>query len=89
VDRQRRSPGRPKFVFNYLSTEEDRRDAVAAVKTTRRIIAQSAWNKCRDREVTPGPDVTSDEEILAHLRQTVGTQYHPCGTCRMGMTRSR
>ena len=74
----------PKFVFNYLSTEEDRRDALAAVKTTRRIIAQSAWNKCRDREVTPGPDVTSDEEILAHLRQTVGTQYHPCGTCRMG-----
>ena len=45
----------PKFVFNYLSTEEDRRDAVAAVKTTRHIIAQSAWNKCRDREVTPGP----------------------------------
>ena len=74
----------PKFVFNYLSTEEDRRDAVAAVKTTRHIIAQSAWNKCRDREVTPGPDVTSDEEILAHLRRTVGTQYHPCGTCRMG-----
>jgi choline dehydrogenase len=74
----------PKFVFNYLSTEEDRREAVAAVKLTRDIVAQSAWSQFRDREVTPGPDVASDEEILLHLRRNVGTQYHPCCSCRMG-----
>jgi choline dehydrogenase len=74
----------PKFVFNYLSTEADRREAVAAVKTTRHIVAQSSWNKYRDREVTPGRDVVTDDEISAHLVQNVGTQYHPCGSCRMG-----
>jgi len=74
----------PKFVFNYLSTEEDRREAVAAVKITREIIAQPAWAPYRDREVTPGPGVSGDDALLAHLRAHVGTQYHPCGTCRMG-----
>jgi len=74
----------PKFVFNYLSTREDQRDAVAAVKITREIIAQTAWDRYRDREVAPGPDVSTDADILAHLRGTIGTQYHPCGTCRMG-----
>ena len=48
------------------------------------IVAQSGWNKYRDREVTPGPSIASDDEILAHLRQNVGTQYHPCGSCRIG-----
>jgi choline dehydrogenase len=74
----------PKFVFNYLSTEEDRREAVASVKITREIIRQSAWDSYREREVTPGPAVASDDELLAHLRQTVGTQYHPASSCRMG-----
>ena len=74
----------PKFVFNYLSTEEDRRDAVDSVKITREIIAQAAWNRHRGQEVSPGPDVVTDDEILAHLKTTIGTQYHPCGTCRMG-----
>jgi choline dehydrogenase len=74
----------PRFVFNYLSTEEDQRAAVATVKITRKIVAQSAWNRYRDRESRPGPDVKSDGEILSHLRHFVGTQYHPCGSCRMG-----
>jgi choline dehydrogenase len=75
---------KPKFVFNYLSTAEDLRDAVDAVKLTREIVAQSAWNKYRGREVKPGSAVVSDEAIIAHLRHSVGTQYHPCSSCRMG-----
>ncbi|MBN9074428.1 MAG: choline dehydrogenase [Rhizobiales bacterium] len=74
----------PKFVFNYLSTEEDRQDAIAGVRITRDVVSQSAWNRNRGQEVSPGPDVRTDEEILAHLKQVIGTQYHPCGTCRMG-----
>ncbi len=74
----------PRFVFNYLSTEEDRREAVAAVKSIRHIVAQPAWEGLRGAEIAPGPDVSRDEEILAYLRRTAGTQYHPCGTCRMG-----
>lgn len=74
----------PKFVFNYLSTEEDRREAIEAVKMTRAIIAQPAWDKYRGAEVSPGPDVKNDQEILAFMRRSIGTQFHPCGTCRMG-----
>jgi choline dehydrogenase len=74
----------PKFVFNYLSTAEDRQQAVAAVRAIRDILGQSAFAACIGRELSPGPDIGSDEEILAFLSRTVGTQYHPCCTCRMG-----
>jgi choline dehydrogenase len=74
----------PKFQFNYLTTEQDRRDAINAVKEIRRIIAQPAWSEFRGAEVTPGAEVQTDEQILAFLRQTAGTNYHPCCSCRMG-----
>jgi choline dehydrogenase len=74
----------PKFVFNYLSTESDRREAVAAVKAIRTLIAQRAWDFCRGEEVNPGPGARTDDEILAALRASVGTNYHPCRSCRMG-----
>jgi choline dehydrogenase len=75
---------KPKFVFNYLATADDMSEAVAAVKMTRTLVAQSAWNRYRGQELKPGPDVVSDEDVAAYLRKVVGTQYHPCGTCRMG-----
>jgi choline dehydrogenase len=75
----------PRFVFNYLSTEADRREAIAAVKSVRHILAQPAWRRFLRRELSPGPDIASDDSLLAFLCRTAGTQYHPCGTCRMGM----
>ncbi|XZT21641.1 choline dehydrogenase [Acinetobacter baumannii] len=74
----------PKFRFNFLSTEEDRRDAIDAVKAIRNVVSQKAWDHLRGEEVTPGPNVQTDEEILAMLRDNAGTNYHPCCTCRMG-----
>jgi choline dehydrogenase len=74
----------PKFQFNYLTTEQDQRDAIDAVKEIRRIIAQPAWSEFRGAEVTPGAEVKTDEQILAFLRQKAGTNYHPCCSCRMG-----
>lgn len=74
----------PKFVFNYLETDEDKRQAIAAVKAIRKVVAQKAWDEYRGVEVTPGSGCRTDEEILAFLRQQAGTNYHPCCTCRMG-----
>jgi choline dehydrogenase len=74
----------PRFQFNFLTTPEDQHDAIAAVRATREIIAQPAWAPYRGREVTPGEQVQSDAELLAFLRDTAGTNYHPCCTCRMG-----
>lgn len=74
----------PKFIFNYLSTEDDRRRAVAAVRAVREMVAQRAWDPLRGEEVTPGASVVTDADIIAFLRQQAGTNYHPCCTCRMG-----
>ncbi len=74
----------PRFVFNYLRTEDDRRQAIDAVKAIRNVVSQKAWDAYRGEEVTPGPAVQTDDEILAFLRDQAGTNYHPCCSCRMG-----
>lgn len=74
----------PKFIFNFLSTQTDQRDAIAAVKAIRNIVGQQAWADLRGEEVTPGQQVKTDEQILTYLRATAGTNYHPSCTCRMG-----
>ena len=74
----------PKFVFNFLEHEEDQKQAIAAIREIRRIIAQPAWDDIRGEEVTPGKDVQSDEALLEFLKKEAGTNYHPCCSCRMG-----
>jgi choline dehydrogenase len=74
----------PKFVFNYLAEPDDLEQIVEAVKAIRATVAQPAWDEFRGAEVTPGPQVSSDEEIQAWARSIAGTNYHPCCTCRMG-----
>lgn len=74
----------PKFVFNYLEHPDDMEQVVQAVKAIRNVVRQKGWDEFRGAEETPGPGVTSDEDIRAWLRATAGTNYHPCCTCRMG-----
>jgi choline dehydrogenase len=74
----------PKITPNYLSTEEDRRTAAAALRLTRRIVSAPALARYRPEEFMPGPHYQSEEE-LAHAAGLVGTTiFHPVGTCRMG-----
>jgi choline dehydrogenase len=74
----------PRFVFNYLETEDDSTLALQAVKAIRTIVAQKAWDEYRGVETTPGPDIKTDGEILSWLRSAAGTNYHPSCTCQMG-----
>ncbi|MGH6938119.1 choline dehydrogenase [Hypericibacter sp.] len=74
----------PRFVFNFLETAHDRALAIEAVRTIREIVRQKAWDEYRGVEVTPGPDIQTDDELLAWLRRYAGTNYHPSCTCRMG-----
>ncbi|MBU3738459.1 MAG: choline dehydrogenase, partial [Rhodoferax sp.] len=74
----------PRIQFNYLATEQDRKEMRAAVRLTREIFAQAAFDPFRGIELSPGPDVQSDGEIDAHIAAQAETAYHPCGTCRMG-----
>jgi choline dehydrogenase len=68
----------------YLSTEEDRRAMIDAVRLTRGIANTRAYADFMTGELHPGPRVTSDEDILAYCRAQADTVYHPVGTCRMG-----
>ncbi len=74
----------PKFVFNYFEHPDDLEQCVQAVKAIRDTVAQRGWDEFRGAEVTPGFDVSTDDDIRGWLRGTAGTNYHPCCTCRMG-----
>jgi choline dehydrogenase len=74
----------PSIAPNYLSTDSDRRVAAASLRLTRRIVEQGALAKYRPREVKPGVQFQSDEE-LAKLAGDIGTTiFHPVGTAKMG-----
>ncbi|MCE9664408.1 choline dehydrogenase [Halomonas sp. M5N1S17] len=74
----------PSILFNYMSQEKDWQEFRDAIRLTREIIAQPAMDAYRGREVSPGPDVESDEALDAFVREHAETAYHPCGSCRMG-----
>jgi len=69
---------------NYLSTELDRRMAVAAVRYARRVAATEPLAGLMKREFRPGPDVQTDDEILHFCREYGATIFHPSGTAKMG-----
>jgi choline dehydrogenase len=75
---------KPAIRFNYMSHPDDWREFRAAIRLTREIFAQPAFERYRGEELQPGADVTSDEAIDAFIRQHVESAYHPCSTCRMG-----
>jgi choline dehydrogenase len=74
----------PQIQFNYLQREEDREGFRRCVRLTREIIGQPAMDRFRDGEIAPGPNVNSDAEIDAFVRDNLESTYHPCGSCRMG-----
>lgn len=74
----------PEILFNYLQSEEDREGFRRCVRLTREIIGQPAMDAYRDYEISPGPEVNTDEEIDAFVRKNMESTMHPCGSCRMG-----
>ncbi len=74
----------PALRFNYLSTEQDRREWVEAIHCARHILGQPAFDPFNGGEISPGPQVQSDQHILDWVGRDGETAYHPCGTCKMG-----
>jgi choline dehydrogenase len=74
----------PELRFNYLSTDQDRREWVEAVRVARHILGQPALAPFNGGETSPGPAVQSDAEILGWVAREGETALHPSGTCRMG-----
>ncbi len=74
----------PRISPNAYSTNHDVEEMLAAVKFIRRIAAQEPLASLIVEELRPGPQVHSDEDLIADFRQRSGTIYHPSCTCRMG-----
>jgi choline dehydrogenase len=74
----------PSIRPNYLDAEVDQRTAVESLRFARRICEAPALDRYRSHELRPGPDVQTDDELLAYARETGSTIYHPVGTCKMG-----
>jgi choline dehydrogenase len=77
----------PAIKPNYLSTDEDRRIAVNAIRLTRRIVAQPALAPFHPAEYLPGAEVRDDsEQALVKAAGDIGTTiFHPVGTAKMGL----
>ena len=69
---------------NYLGDPGDVGHLRQAMRVARDILAAMPLGGIVGREILPGPEATSDAALDEHVRQTVKTDYHPVGTCRMG-----
>ena len=80
---------KPAAQFKYLSEAYDVKVLIVAYQTTQELMAQPAFDAFRGKRILPGPEmcpeVQSDQAIEAYIRNTTSTDYHPCGTCRMGV----
>ncbi|MFL6178875.1 MAG: choline dehydrogenase [Actinomycetes bacterium] len=74
----------PSMLFNYLSTDQDKREWVESIQVARKILTQPAFDPFNDGELSPGPSVESDEEILEWVRNDAETALHLSCTAKMG-----
>lgn len=74
----------PLINSNYLGHEDDIRHEIAGLRFAREVLATDPMARHVKAEIFPGPDKVTDAALLAHCKRTVKTNYHPCGTCRIG-----
>ena len=74
----------PRVLFNYMQTEQDRKEMRAGIRLTREIMNQTAFDPFKGAELAPGPEKTSDGAIDAFVREKAESAYHPSCSCRMG-----
>jgi choline dehydrogenase len=74
----------PIIRMNFLQSPADVQKSVAAIKLTRQLFHNSAFDEFRGAEIAPGADVSSDEALVDYIRSIGSTVWHPVGTCKMG-----
>ncbi|MCM0621229.1 choline dehydrogenase [Nocardioides bruguierae] len=74
----------PAMQFNYLSTENDRREWIEMIRKAREILEAPAFAPFSAGEISPGPSVETDQEILDWVAQDAETALHPSCTAKMG-----
>ena len=75
----------PALQFNYLSTDQDRREWVEAIRVARRILNQPAMEPYNGGEISPGAPSHPTQQILDWVRRDAETALHPSCTAKMGV----
>jgi choline dehydrogenase len=70
--------------FRFLATKQDRREFREGIRIIRDIVHQRAFRDLLGGELSPGPEVDSDDGLDAFVRANAETEFHPSCTCRMG-----
>jgi choline dehydrogenase len=74
----------PRIAFNLLSDPVDQAAMLGGYRSLRSLLDQPALADVTGAIRRPDKDLTSDDEVMAYIRETAATAYHPSGTCRMG-----
>ncbi|MFM0740468.1 choline dehydrogenase [Paraburkholderia xenovorans] len=74
----------PGILFNYMADPLDWREFRDAIRITREIMQQPALDRYRGRELNPGAELRSDEQLDSFVRNRAETAFHPSCSCKMG-----
>ena len=74
-----------KYYLIILEDEDDLKQTRECIHVARKILSQPSLAKHSGKEVGPGSDKKSDDELDEYIRSKAETAYHPCGTCKMGV----
>lgn len=75
---------KPLLNFNYLDHPDDLQNLIKAMHKTRDLVSQPAFKHLAGRELHSSAQAKTDAEIADWIRHNVETDFHPCGTCKMG-----
>ena len=56
-----------------------------SIHVARKILSQNSLKPYAGKEINPGPDKTSDEELNEYIKANAETAYHPSCTLKMGI----
>ncbi len=74
----------PRIQFNYMQTEHDLNEMREGIKIARDIFHQKAFDHYRGKEISPGENINSEDDLNNFIRSKGDTAYHPSCTCKMG-----
>jgi len=74
----------PRIDFNFLADPRDIDVLARGFTLARSLLAAPSFAPLASVEVSPGPAVQARADVEAHIRRTLVTVHHPCGTCRIG-----
>ena len=75
----------PKILFNYLEHEDDLKQTRECIHIARKILSQESLKPYSGKEVGPGVEAQSEEQLNEYIKSKAETAYHPCGTLKMGI----